>query len=192
MLLEIRSMRIEKHLTKENGVHIPVTMYVYNAKSQGKNYELVIKKKVTQQNEDIQILLKEVKMFNGIGYLPKEKVLIEFSPSQKQFDNDLFKIDESGVQIKMEKMVPTKRLKLKRPVWIFVGGSALGKSYISSLVANGSDHTKYETDSSPELPQEIYEDMIIVGNKYKFSLKEIKERICGEHETIVVNFEQDS
>ena len=192
MLLEIRSMRIEKHLTKEEGMFIPVTMYVYNAKSQGKNYELIIKKKTSKQNEDIQILLKEVKMFNGISYLTKEKVLIEYSHDQNQFDNQLFKIDESGIQIKYDCLVPTNRIKIKRPVWIFVGKSALGKSYISSMLVNGSEHTKYETDSSPELPQEIWEDMIIVGNKHHFSLKEIKERICGEHETIVVNFEIDS
>jgi hypothetical protein len=192
MLLEIRSMRIEKHLTKEDGKIIPVTMYVYNAKSQGKSYELIIKKTEKKQNEDIQILLNEVKMFNGIGYFTKEKIVVEYTPNQNQFDNQLFKIDESGIQIKYDCLVPTNRIKIKRPVWIFVGKSALGKSYISSMLANGSEHTKYETDSSPELPEQIYEDVIVVGNKNKFTLKEIKDKIYGEHETIVVNFEMDS
>ena len=116
---------------------------------------------------------------------------IEFEPNQNGYDNSLFKIDNSGVQIKYENLIPTNRAKVKRPVWIFVGESALGKSYLSSVLANGSNNTKYETDSSPELPLRISEDMIVVGNKYHFSLRDIKERIHGEHETIIVNFEKD-
>jgi hypothetical protein len=58
------------------------------------------------------------------------------------------------------------------------------------MLANEGNLTKYETDISAELPQEICEDMIIVGNKYKFSLKDIKERIYGEHEAIVVDFKK--
>ena len=188
MLLQIRSMRIEKHVKRIDERLKDVVSYIFNCKFDDKKYELVI-----EENEErlVQVFLNEVKMFSGISYLTKEKMEIEFEPNQNGYDNSLFKIDNSRVQIKYENLIPTNRAKVKRPVWIFVGESALGKSYLSSVLANGSNNTKYETDSSPELPLRISEDMIVVGNKYHFSLRDIKERIHGEHETIIVNFEKD-
>ena len=188
MLLQIKSMRVEKHIKRIDEKSIEVVSYIFNCKLDDKKYELVI-----EDNEDrlIQVLLREVKMFSGISYLTKDNIEIEFELDQKEYDNCVFKIDQSGVQIKYERLIPTNRKKEKRPVWIFVGESALGKSYLSSVLVNGSNNTKYETDSSPELPAEINEDMIVVGNKYHFSLRDIRERIFGEHETIIVNFEKD-
>jgi len=188
MLLHIRSMRIEKHIKRIDDELIEVSSYIFNCKFDDKKYELVI-----EDNKDrlSQIFLREVKIFSGISYLTKENIEIEFEPKSTEYENCLFRLDSNGVQIKYENLIPTKRTKEKRPVWIFVGESALGKSYLSSELANGGNHTKYETDSSPELPSEISEDMIIVGNKYHFSLKDIRERIYGEHETIIVNFEKD-
>lgn len=78
------------------------------------------------------------------------------------------------------------RIKEKRPVWIFKGGSGLGKSYISSFCRDFKNI--YETDCSESLPDVIYSDIIVLGNKYKFSEDEIKLRLFGECEVIIVDF----
>jgi hypothetical protein len=75
-----------------------------------------------------------------------------------------------------------KRAPEKRRVMIFKGDSGAGKSWLAAK-ANVS---LYETDSSDELPSEIEAEIIVLGNKYKFSLEEIKERIAFKDETEVV------
>ena len=76
-----------------------------------------------------------------------------------------------------------------RPVWIFKGDSALGKSYLAGIVAN-SDRMKtvYETDAHEKLDKTIEADIIVIGNKYGYSIEEIESRIQGEHEIIYVDF----
>ncbi len=190
MMLIIKSLRVEKHLKKiGNNIQDEIS-YIFNCRSQNKNYELIIHDDGLGENDSIQFLLKEVKMFSGISYVTKEIVEIEFDPNEKQYDNSFFKTDGNRIQIKYDYLISTARKKEKRPVWIMMGKSALGKSYLSSMLVNGSDLTKYETDMSPELPDEICEDLIVVGNKYKFSLKEIKAKIRGEYEPVIITFEQ--
>jgi len=63
---------------------------------------------------------------------------------------------------------------VKRKIWIFKGSSASGKTFLSDKVEGLK---KYETDSSPKLPKEILADIIVIGNKYDFSVKKIKKRI---------------
>ena len=94
------------------------------------------------------------------------------------------------VTVNMDLFEPTPRYKGKRPVWIFKGDSALGKSYISSLAIRGNNDmlTKYETDSSDSLPKELYQDIIVIGNKYNYSIDDIEKLIIGDHETIIVDF----
>ncbi|MBR3280785.1 MAG: hypothetical protein IKI57_02905 [Clostridia bacterium] len=188
MLLLVKSMRVEKHIKRIGEKQEEVSTFIFNCRVNEKKFELEIDCDTESSN---QIILREVKMFSGISYFTKERAEIEFEPNQKEYDNCLFKVNENEVQIKFENLIPTNRIKEKRPVWIFEGESALGKSYLSSMLANGSNCTKYETDQSPILPETITEDMIIVGRKYHFSLKDIKERIYGEHEAIIVSFEKD-
>ena len=85
----------------------------------------------------------------------------------------------------MELFKVNPRNKEKRPVWIFYGDSASGKSFLSHKIEG---LTVYETDSSETLPETIVEDVIVLGNKYHFPIEKIDELIEGEHELIVVNF----
>lgn len=75
----------------------------------------------------------------------------------------------------------------ERPVWIFRGPSALGKSTLGmDLGAQGRE--VYETDSSASLPDVIYADVIVLGGKYSFTIDEIKERIFETKNIIFVDF----
>lgn len=75
----------------------------------------------------------------------------------------------------------------ERPVWIFRGQSALGKSTLGmDLSAQG--RKVYETDSSADLPDIIYADVIVLGGKYSFTIDEIKKRIFETKNIIYVDF----
>lgn len=73
----------------------------------------------------------------------------------------------------------------KAVVWVFKGGSGLGKSYLASRV---KDKIVFETDAYKELPERILADIIVLGNKYSYTIEELSERIPYEHEIIEVDF----
>ena len=60
-----------------------------------------------------------------------------------------------------------------------------------SLIYNNSNLTIYETDSNSALPNIIFEDIIVIGNKYNFSIDEIEKNIYGQHESIIINFDKN-
>jgi hypothetical protein len=72
-----------------------------------------------------------------------------------------------------------------RPVWIFTGPSNIGKTFLASKL---NDLGVYETDSSDILPDVITEEIIVLGNKYKFDIDEIKKRLFGDVEVRIVEF----
>ena len=162
-----------------------------------------------------EIDIEEVECFDKFSYIPKE--LLEIDDLIYAYDEDgelimddrynnsgwydgiyienkVFVFDENGgdeyypngsYSVDMDLFTRTPRTKSIRPVWIFKGESNTGKSYLSHL----TDKDVYETDSSDKLPNSITEDIIVLGNKYKFTVEQIEERIFGKHETIIVNFE---
>lgn len=160
--------------------------------------------------------LKIVKKFGGKTHIPiGDKKYIRISVN-KDYDiyelpgygnansyvinHDYFEFSENGgdcyypcgyVKIHMDKfkLLNKNRIKEKRPIWIFFGDSCTGKTYLSSKI---DDLNSYETDSSSELPNKITESIIVVGNKYKYSLKEIKDRIFDLEncELIIVGFDK--
>lgn len=79
------------------------------------------------------------------------------------------------------------RQKDKRVVWIFKGESGTGKTYLSNIIEAGSKSV-YETDSNNTLPDEIINSIIVIGNKYEFDIEDVKERIVGDAEVVVVDF----
>lgn len=85
----------------------------------------------------------------------------------------------------IEYFKPTIRLKQKRQVYIFRWSSWKGKSYIWRKIGRNV----YETDSCNELPDIISEEIIILWNKYNFSIEDIKQKIMGKYDLIIVNFE---
>lgn len=72
---------------------------------------------------------------------------------------------------------------IKRKVWIFKGDSGLGKTFLSDKTGL----SKYETDSSSELPSVIKEDIIVIGNKYSFDIEDVKSRIFEVDKVDVIN-----
>jgi hypothetical protein len=83
----------------------------------------------------------------------------------------------------------------KRPVWVFLGDSGVGKSTLGLYL--GRHYSVFETDSVDTLPGEIAADIIIVGNKTKalfekYGVKEmIRNRVFGDPQIIWVGFEKD-
>lgn len=78
----------------------------------------------------------------------------------------------------------------KRPVWVLSGDSGAGKSTFGYYLSR--DYTIYETDSANNgnLPDEIWADIVILGNKWKsITLDEVKKRL-GDVEVISVSFEK--
>ena len=112
-------------------------------------------------------------------------------------DNDIFTITDIGnyyypdgeVEVNMNLFEEINRSKEKRPVWIFKGDSALGKSYLAGIIAN-SDRMKtvYETDAHEELTDISHEDIIVIGNKYNYSVEDVIHHIQGDFEPIIVDF----
>lgn len=126
---------------------------------------------------------------NNNSYIFCQNEFFSFSNYQSQ-DN----CDNQNIKINIEKFkthIFNPRIKNKRMVWIFYGSSGLGKTYLSAKINNSdSSMSSYETDQSEILPEKIFEPVIVVGNKYKFSIEEIKEHIYDLEncEVVSVNF----
>ena len=70
---------------------------------------------------------------------------------------------------------------LKRCVYIFEGSSGLGKSTLAFHLPD-----VYETDSSESLPSTIYENVIVLGNKYDFTFEEVVDRIFHKDDCKII------
>ena len=94
-----------------------------------------------------------------------------------------------GVWVNFDLFEELPRAMKKRPVWIFKGASGLGKSTIASFV--NDQYRVFETDSVNALPDELWYDVIVLGNRSGFSINEIKTRLVGDPEIIVVDFAKE-
>ena len=189
---EIRGLRVEKYIQKVNDIdYIENERYIFNCIEDSRNYEILLYFKYISRKEKTTVFeIKEVKHFIGTSYLPLNIFSIMIDVDNKEHYNEAFDFNNTDINIKYEKFRVTNRLKKSRPVWIIRGESGLGKSYLTTTLFNNSNLTIYETDSSPNLPLIIFEDIIVIGNKYNFNIKQIEERIFGEHETIIVKFDK--
>lgn len=141
------------------------------------------------------IELNEVERFNGFTHKPVKPLEIPAINDEKDYiDNDVFHLSYDGgdgyypsgyYSVDMSLFKEGIRHKEKRPVWVFSGDSNTGKSFLSGKL---NDLTVYETDSSEQLPDEIHADVIVLGQKYDFTVNDVGERIIGEHELIPVYF----
>lgn len=75
-----------------------------------------------------------------------------------------------------------------RPVWIFSGESATGKSTLAYYL--GKDKVVFETDGAPEgkLPETIWADIIVLGNKHEITIQDIASHLPEGTEIITVDF----
>lgn len=143
------------------------------------------------------IKVTQVKKFNGYNHIPFSPVLTveDIQPGfEETISNKVFSVDidggdsyypSGGYSVKMEYFKPTSRAKQLRPVWIFKGKSNSGKTFLASRL---NELEVYETDSNEKLPNKITASVIVIGNKYNFSIKQIKDRIIGKAEIHIVEF----
>lgn len=104
-------------------------------------------------------------------------------------DNDDGYYPQGYVDVNEDLFEQLPRAMDRRPVYIFAGESGLGKSTIAMMLSRcGEDFTVYETDKNSKLPDMIYADAVVLGNKYCFDLKEIKERLFDNPKVILVDF----
>ncbi len=160
--------------------------------------------------------LKKVSKFSGKTHLPikqgeeitlpiKDNELYMTPPSSYsgsdidyKVSNDFFTCSEYGedhyypegyVHVNMDKfkLGNPHRVLDKRPVWIYYGESCSGKSY---LTAKCDGMHVYETDMNSELPKGITASIIVLGNKYKFTIEDVKSNIfhLDQCDVILVNF----
>lgn len=110
--------------------------------------------------------------------------------------NNIFAVSFTGIDpyypsgytnIDMQKFAVLPRAMEKRPVWIIKGPSGTGKS---TLAGHIKELSVFETDSVDKLPKEIDADVIVLGNRSKFTVNDIKSRLFGEVNVIEVSFEQ--
>lgn len=92
-------------------------------------------------------------------------------------------------RINFDNFEKTYRAMDKRPVWIIEGPSGIGKSTLASHIEGLS---VFETDSVDKLPEVIYDDVVVLGNRSGFTVEDVKDRLFGEHEVIEVSFRKDS
>ena len=137
--------------------------------------------------------------FGIITHVPKEDIVIpdikpNFNCNVDDIENEVFTYLRDGgdwyypdgfIRVNEELFNPTIRAKDKRLVWIFKGASGVGKSYLASKL---EEVKVYETDSDSTLPDNIIADVVVLGNKYKHTVEKIKEKLFGDVEIHIVEF----
>lgn len=97
-------------------------------------------------------------------------------------------VSEEEVNFCEEMFEKTARIMEKRPVWIFAGDSALGKSTLGRFLEL-QGKIVYETDSDQRLPHVIMADVIVAGNRNKsLTIEDICSRLPEGVEPILVEF----
>lgn len=106
------------------------------------------------------------------------------------FDNGDKYYQSGYAYVKEELFTELPRAMKNRPVWILNGASGTGKSTFGYILDKEGCKV-YETDSAKDgiLPDEIWADVVIVGNKWKdITVDEVKERLAEDVNVIYVTF----
>ena len=142
----------------------------------------------------------EVETFAGKTHTLKQEFLVDVKEGMYDFKCELFSVDYDGgceyypfggYSVNLEAFEEVWKGKLdKRPVHIFHGDSNSCKSHLAALTGR----TIFETDSVPSkehLPKVLTQEIIVVGNRWKCDLQDIKHRLFGECEIIEVSFKTE-
>lgn len=144
---------------------------------------------------------KCVKEFNGYNYVPIKDLTFSLDIEENniseipEMQNEIFTYTfndgdhyyaNGNSSVNLELFKPTPRLKEKRPVWIFTGDSNIGKSYLAHLISNNEDKEVYETDEDSNLPNKIVADIVVIGNKYKYSAGDVKSKLEGNNNDVII------
>jgi len=135
--------------------------------------------------------ITEVDKLAPLGFTPKDKLSVML-PLKKlddewtlpeDVDCGVFKFSECGsdnyypcgfFKIKYDLFTKSARYMPDRVVYIFQGPSGYGKTYLTSKM---TDLDVYETDSTCVLPDVIYADVVVIGNRYHHTLDEVRKRL---------------
>ena len=145
--------------------------------------------------------IKPVNNFRPWNYKPKQQIILE-NISIKEMDSPDFSCEyfrwsyDGGdeyyptgyVDVNLSCFEELPRNMKKRPVWIFKGYSGLGKTSLAMQLEN---EDVYDTDISSKLPECITESVVVLGNKHGHTLEDIKTRLFGNPEIILVDFSKE-
>lgn len=137
-----------------------------------------------------------VDRFSGYQYRPKNQPyylseeLIHAIYKKKDFSCTLFNMswEQNKYEVHLDQFDKSPRAKSSRPIWIFKGKSGSGKSYLAHILSSDPNMSVYETDSCGTLPDIINHNIIVLGNKYKFTIEEIKSKFIDSYELQIVDF----
>lgn len=145
--------------------------------------------------------IEPVDNFRPWNYKPKQQIILENisikEMNSPDFSCEYFQWSYDGgdryyptgyVEVDMNYFEELPRNMKKRPVWIFKGYSGLGKT---SLAIQLENEDVYDTDISSKLPECITESIVVLGNKYNHTLEDIKTRLFGNPEIILVDFSKE-
>jgi len=137
----------------------------------------------------------EVAKFNGYTHKPiNELIVADINPNDEDISNDVFSVDcdggcnyypSGGYNVKMELFKANGREKELRPTYVFTGESGIGKSALA--LKFNDDTIVFETDAYDTLPEKIVADVIVVGNKHKYTIDDINTRV-EETELVMCSF----
>ncbi|QEM43306.1 hypothetical protein CHOTACABRAS_252 [Bacillus phage Chotacabras] len=147
-----------------------------------------------------RITVEQVLRFEGYTHKAKDMLMIpdinmDMDYYGEDLDNQVFRVTYDGgdsyypsgyYSVEEDLFIEGERYSEERPVWIFVGESGLGKSFIAG---NLKGLEVYETDTSSTLPSEIIADVVVIGNKYEFWVHQVQERLVAGSTSIIVGFE---
>jgi hypothetical protein len=200
------------HETEGNNCHfkekkVKSIKYIVCLKSKSdqmeKNYELELSTESGQCSSGWTVAqwglhkMSEVSSFGAITHKIKAELnaTITYNSSLDKYKCQFFEYSHYGndvwypygyIYVDMSKFQSTLRGFDQKPIWVFSGPSNLGKSFLAHKMNN---MTIYETDSSDQLPDQIESDIIVIGNKYKYTKGEIANKIM-DAKLIYVDFHE--
>lgn len=148
--------------------------------------------------KDTYLCYGEDRKYDLVTSLDAKEGLIASTDEDAEINNEVFYWSYCGgdyyypggyVKVNLELFNKLPRAMDKRPVYIVYGKSGMGKSSIFNELGNNSLYSFYETDSDETLPEVITQDIIILGNKYNFSIDDVKAHLFGEPEVHLIKFE---
>ena len=116
-----------------------------------------------------------VKIFGALTHFPKRI-------TQSLKIQDLVSLTDENFHVNFDKLRSTHRGFDKVPLWIFRGASGLGKSFLAHNLHN---FRIFETDSTPILPDIITDDIVVLGNKYPYTIEDIIIR--ANNRNVIIN-----
>lgn len=130
--------------------------------------------------------ISNVNKFPPFSHVPINRAItISIDPDEDDIDCEAFSFSAEGSNeyypcgsytIK-DVFNTTPRHHSNRIVYVFYGPSGVGKSYIADHL---SELSVYDTDCNEALPDVIYTDVVVVGNKYKHSIDDVTGRLFKE------------